>query len=118
MCRDWVDQLRRWDREGVLDFLPIQDPMVPKRFHWIPTTAFAESVHVVAPDGSTWHGAGAAERLAHLLPGGWPLALLFRAPLVRGIADGIYRRVARTRASSMCEVRPPPEASGPGPAST
>jgi predicted DCC family thiol-disulfide oxidoreductase YuxK len=68
----------------------------------------AESVHVVAPDGSTWHGAGAAEQLAHLLPGGWPLALLFRVPLVRRCADGIYRRVARTRTSSGCEIRPLP----------
>lgn len=102
MCQRWVARLRRWDREGVLAFVPYQDPSVPQRFPWIPGPALAESVQVVAPDGSTWEGAGAAERLARLLPGGRPLALLFRLPLVRRMADAVYRRVAARRHRAGC----------------
>ena len=103
MCRMWVERLRRWDREGVLSFQPYQDPEVRERFPWIPRRAFVEAVQLVAPDGRTWEGAGAAEKLAHLLPWGGPLALLFRIPGVRAIADRVYRWVAEHRGTS-CTV--------------
>lgn len=104
MCQSWVSRLRRWDRDGVLSFAPYQDPAVGERFPWIPPEAFAEAVQVVAPDGSTWAGAGAVEKLAAILPGGRPLALLFRLPLVRAAADALYRRVAARRAGKGCSL--------------
>ncbi|MDT8340301.1 MAG: DUF393 domain-containing protein [Longimicrobiales bacterium] len=104
MCRGWVEQLRHWDREGVLTFLPFQDPVVAERFPWIPEDAPARAMQVVAPDGRTWEGAGAAERLAWLLPGGRPLGLLFRLPLVRRVADAVYRWVAARRHRSGCTL--------------
>lgn len=97
MCRAWVERLKRWDARGRLEFLPHQDPEVAERFPWIPEGAFREAVQLIAPDGSTWEGAGAAEKLARLLPGGGPLALLFRLPGVRTMADAVYRWVARNR---------------------
>ena len=100
LCRRWIQRLEAWDRDGTLDTVPYQDPSVSGRFPWIPPEAFRESVQVVAPDGRTWSGAGAAERLANLLPGGAPLAWIFRLPLVRSIADRVYAEVARRRARS------------------
>ncbi|MEJ2539972.1 MAG: DUF393 domain-containing protein [Gemmatimonadota bacterium] len=97
MCRRWVRRLEAWDRDGVLETIPYQDPSVTDRFPWIPPDALREAVQVVAPDGRTWSGAGAAERLAHILPGGRPLAWLFRIPGVRGVADRVYRWVAVNR---------------------
>ena len=97
MCQGWVTRLRRWDREGVLTFTPYQDPSIQESLPWIPREAFADAVQVVAPDGRTWAGAGAAELLAEILPGGRALALLFRLPLVRPLADAVYRRVAERR---------------------
>lgn len=104
MCLGWVERLRRWDREGLLSFVPFQDPEVPARFPWIPPEAYERALQVVAPDGRTWEGAGAGELLAHLLPGGGPLALLFRLPLARPMADAVYRRVAARRHGSGCEL--------------
>lgn len=103
MCRTWVDRLARWDRNDELTFVPYQDAEVEERFPWIPPRAFREAVQVVAPDGRTWEGAGAAERLAHLIPGGGPFTLLFRVPGVRAVADRVYRWVAENRGGS-CAV--------------
>lgn len=103
MCREWVERLERWDRHDALAFRPYQDPEVPGLFPWIPQDAFKEAVQVVAPDGRTWEGAGAAERLAHVLPWGGPLAALFRVPLVRPVADRVYRWVADNRGDT-CSV--------------
>jgi predicted DCC family thiol-disulfide oxidoreductase YuxK len=104
MCRRWVERLRRWDREGLLLFVSLQAPGVPARFPWIPADAYARALQVVAPDGRTWEGAGAAERLAHVLPGGAPLAFFFRIPLVRPVADAAYRWVAGRRHDAGCEL--------------
>jgi predicted DCC family thiol-disulfide oxidoreductase YuxK len=95
LCRRWIRRLEAWDRSGALETVPFQDPAVNRRFPWIPPEALAEAVHVVAPDGRTWSGAGAAERLASILPG--LLAWVFRLPLARPIADRVYTRIAARR---------------------
>lgn len=111
MCQEWVARLRRWDRHQVLDFVPFQDPTVPARFPWIPQDAFTDALQVVAPSGETWEGAGAAEKLTSILPGGRPLSWLFRLPLARPVADRAYRWVADNRSTS-CEVHGGPEGGG------
>ncbi len=103
MCQGWVDRLRTWDREGTLQYVPYQDPSTPQRFPWIPAEAYPEAMQLVAPDGRTWEGAGAAEVLASRLPGGGPLAWMFRIPLARPVADRVYRWVADNRGTT-CEV--------------
>lgn len=104
MCQGWVSRLRRWDPEGILEFIPYQDPSVQGRFPWIPPAASTRAVQIVAPDGDTWEGAGAAEKLAQLLPGGRPLAALFRLPLARSLGDAVYRWVARRRRAGRCSL--------------
>lgn len=97
LCRRWIRRLEAWDRNGALETVPFQDPAVKTRFPWIPPEAFREAVQVVAPDGRTWSGAGAAERLASILPGGGILARIFRLPLARPIADRVYAWIAARR---------------------
>ncbi len=103
MCHGWVERLRKWDREGALEFVPYQDSEVPERFPWIPAEAYPRAMQLVAPSGDTWEGAGAAEVLAAQLPGGGPLAWLFRIPLARPVADRVYRWVADNRGTT-CEL--------------
>jgi predicted DCC family thiol-disulfide oxidoreductase YuxK len=103
MCQQWVKRLRAWDRRGALEYVAYQDPGVPSRFPWIPESAFSHALQLVAPNGETWEGAGAAEKLTTLLPGGGPLSLLFRIPLARPVADRVYRWVADNR-GTRCEV--------------
>ena len=97
LCRRWIRRLEAWDRNGALETVPFQDPAVRARFPWIPPEAFAEAVQVVAPDGGTWSGAGAAERLAAILPGGMLLSWVFRLPLARPVADRVYAWIAARR---------------------
>ena len=100
MCRKWVRRLEAWDRHDALETIPFQDPSVRTRFPWIPPEAFTEAVQVVAPDGRTWSGAGAAERLASVLPGGGLWGWIFRLPLARPIADRVYAGIAARRGGS------------------
>jgi predicted DCC family thiol-disulfide oxidoreductase YuxK len=100
MCRRWIRRLEAWDRDDVVETVPFQDPSVTARFPWIPPGAFEEAVQVVAPDGRTWSGAGAVERLASVLPGGRLVAWVFRLPLARPVADRVYARVAAGRSRS------------------
>jgi predicted DCC family thiol-disulfide oxidoreductase YuxK len=105
-CRNWVNRVQQWDRNGSLEFLPFQAPGVRERFPWIPEGAYSDAVQLVAPNGATWEGAGAVEKLLTLLPGGRPLALLFRIPTARRAADAVYRWVAAHRATAACDLPP------------
>lgn len=104
LCRRWVSRLRAWDRDGVLEMVPFQDESVPDRFPWIPTDAYSSAVHVVAPDGRTWAGAGAVEYLTGILPWGGSVAWMFRLPGSRAVADRVYRWVAARRGAGSCDL--------------
>lgn len=102
VCRRAVQGLRHLDRDGRVDPLPYQDPDVGRRFAWIPTEDLERAMHLVSPEGDAWAGAAALERLLTLLPGGPGWRLLFRVPLVRPLADRLYRWVARNRHKLGC----------------
>lgn len=104
VCRRVVDRLSRWDRDGKLEIVPSQAAGVPARFPWIDPAAFVESMQVVrVSDGRTWQGAAAIERLLDVLPRGRWIAWIFSVPLVRGIAERMYRWFARNRYRMGCE---------------
>jgi predicted DCC family thiol-disulfide oxidoreductase YuxK len=96
-CRRTVRRLQRLDRDDRLALVPYQDREVAESFDWLASDALAEALHVVSPAGEVWTGARAVERLAPLLRGGRVPALIFRLPLVRAIADRVYRWIARNR---------------------
>jgi predicted DCC family thiol-disulfide oxidoreductase YuxK len=96
VCQRIVSVLRRWDR-GMLEVVPFQAPAVQSRFPWIPARAYEESLQLVGPDGETWQGAAAIEQVLKLLPRGQLIAWILGLPLVRPVAERLYRWFARNR---------------------
>lgn len=96
ICKRIVSALKRWDR-GMLEIVPYQAPTVQARFPWIPAHAFEESLQLIGPDNETWQGAAAIEQILKALPRGRWVAWLFRVPLVRPLAEWLYRKFARNR---------------------
>jgi predicted DCC family thiol-disulfide oxidoreductase YuxK len=111
VCGRMVRLLTKWDRNHDLEIIPSQAPGVRARFPWIPQRAYRESVQVIrGSDGRTWQAAAALEELLKVLPKGRLLSWLFRIPLMRPLADTLYRWFARNRyrmgCGKHCAVRP------------
>ena len=110
VCGRMVRMLARWDRNNELEIIPSQAPGIRERFPWIPLRAYVESVQVIrASDGKTWQAAAALEELLKVLPKGRLVSWLFKIPLVRPLADLLYRWFARNRyrfgCGEHCQVR-------------
>jgi predicted DCC family thiol-disulfide oxidoreductase YuxK len=110
VCGRMVRMLARWDRKHELEIIPSQAPGIRERFPWIPPRAYVESVQVIrASDGKTWQAAAALEELLKVLPKGRLVSWLFKIPLVRPLADLLYRWFARNRyrfgCGDHCQVR-------------
>jgi predicted DCC family thiol-disulfide oxidoreductase YuxK len=98
VCNRVVRRLEQWDQRGRIEIIPSQRQGVHARFPWIPGPAYAESMQLVrVSDGRTWQGAAAVEELLTVLPRGRWIAWVFAVPLVRGVADRLYRWFARNR---------------------
>ena len=110
VCGRLVKVLRSWDRAGILEIISSQTPGVSARFSWIPARAFAESVQVVGPGGTTWQGAAALEQLLDVLPKGRFISWIFSIPFARPLAERFYRWFARNRyhlgCGEHCAYRP------------
>jgi predicted DCC family thiol-disulfide oxidoreductase YuxK len=96
-CRRWAARWRRATGDA-LDFLPFQDETVAKKYPEIPRPVFAESLHLISPDGSVCAGAEAVFR--SLATGGvksWLLWCYRKLPLFAGLSEWIYDRAAAHR---------------------
>lgn len=106
-CTRSVNLVAAWDRGGLVEIVPFQEPGVKERFPWIAASAYEEAIQLVGPGGETFSGAAAAERLVKLLPGGRPFGCLFGLPFARPIAERVYRLVARNRSRLGCGAHCP-----------
>lgn len=97
VCSRSVQLLRQMDKRQEIEMVPAQAAGVRARFPWIPPAAFAEAIQLIGPDGETWQGAAAIEQLVGVLPRGRWIAWMYKIPLVRSIADKLYRWFARNR---------------------
>ena len=97
ICQRAVAAIRTLDAAGTIETVASQEKGVGARFNAIPTVAFDEAMHLISADGTTWSGALAVEELLRVLPRTRWFAPVFYVPLVRGIADRLYRWVARNR---------------------
>jgi predicted DCC family thiol-disulfide oxidoreductase YuxK len=97
VCQRLARRLAKWDQRGCFEIVPSQQSGVRARFPWIPARAYLESLQLVRSDGRTWQGAAAIERITSVLPRGRWFAWIFRIPLVRPIAERLYRWFARNR---------------------
>lgn len=102
MCTRWMRRVRKWDREGRIETLPLQSDDVARRFPQIRPEALLEAMHFVEPDGRVSAGAEAAERMLRILPAGGTLRWLFHLPGGRFVADRIYRTIASHRSRLGC----------------
>jgi predicted DCC family thiol-disulfide oxidoreductase YuxK len=111
VCGRLARILARWDDRGCFEIIPSQQHGVRARFPWIPDRAYAESLQLIRrSDWRTWQGAAAIEQLLTVLPRGRWISWIFRIPLVRVIADRLYRWFARNRyhlgCGEHCQLRP------------
>jgi predicted DCC family thiol-disulfide oxidoreductase YuxK len=111
VCTRAAGVLRKWDTLRQLEIVASQQPGVMARFPWIPAPAFAESMQLVAADGSTWEGAAAIEELLNVLPRGRLVAWAFKLPFGRTLFERLYRWFARNRyrlgCGAHCQVGSP-----------
>jgi predicted DCC family thiol-disulfide oxidoreductase YuxK len=110
VCGRLARVLRRWDRADLMSVIPSQTRGVRARFPWIPYRAYQQSLQLVGPNGETFQGAAAIEGILDILPRGGLVAWVFRIPLVRPLADRLYRWFARHRyrfgCGQHCQSRP------------
>jgi len=103
LCRDTVRQLRRWDREARLEFVPLEEagstgrPLLERL---AAEGRLAEELHVVdEATGRVAAGGNAALAIIDALPGGWLLRPWASLPPTAAAADVVYRVAARHRHS-------------------
>jgi len=96
-CRRWIQRWKRAIGDRV-EFVSFQE--AGTRFPQIPKAAFAESVHLVEPDGRSSHGAEAVFRALAHAPGrgGWLWAYR-RIPGFAVVSEWCYGLVARHRSA-------------------
>jgi predicted DCC family thiol-disulfide oxidoreductase YuxK len=94
-CRWSLDKILAWDRGGRLRPVAIQSEEGTRLLTDVPEDRRLDSWHLVEPSGALRSAGAGAAPLASLLPGGRPLAALFRA--FPGLTDRAYRLVAGNR---------------------
>jgi len=96
-CRGCVRVIERWDRRRRVRIVPFQDEEALAALPPIPRQALEAAMQLVSPSDAIRAGAEAAPALLQLLPGGRPLAVLFRLPGIPALAARVYAVVARNR---------------------
>jgi predicted DCC family thiol-disulfide oxidoreductase YuxK len=94
-CKWSLNKVLAWDRRQRLRPIAIQSEEGQALLADVPEAQRLDSWHVVLPSGEVRSGGAAAEPLAQSLPGGRPLAFLFRT--FPRVTDRIYRFVADNR---------------------
>lgn len=93
-CKTWVERVRRWDRLGAVDYVPLQDMKAPD-LTGRSREALQRAAHLVRPDGSVYAGAAAVRELLRYLPGGTLPGLLLSVPGMMPVAERVYAWIAR-----------------------
>ena len=94
-CRGWVARLRRLTGDDVV-YESFRQPGFFLRFPQLDPRACDSSVQLVGPDGRVWSGVGVIVRLFGTRWWGFWLWLYY-LPLVKQLADAVYRFVANRR---------------------
>ncbi len=94
-CKWSLDKILAWDRRRALRPVAIQSEEGAHLLASVPKTEWFESWHLALPSGDVRSAGAAAAPMASMLPGGRPLAFLFRT--FPRITDRAYRYVAGHR---------------------
>lgn len=110
-CKWSLNKILAWDRRGRLRPTPIQGEEGQRLLAGVPPARHLESWHLAQPGGEVLSAGAAAAPLFSLLPGGRPLAFVFRR--FPKTTDRAYRYVADHRdgfarlvgVDATCQVR-------------
>ena len=101
VCRETVRRLRRWDRDGRFEFMPLQDAAASGRpilERLAVEGHLGDAIHVVDEStGRVVTGGHAALAILDALPGGWLLRPWATLAPTAAAADVVYRVAARHR---------------------
>ena len=110
-CKWSLDKILLWDRRGRLRPVAIQSAEGDRLLAGVDPEARLDSWHLVDPGGEVVSAGAAAEPLARLLPGGRPLAFLFRTfprateRAYRWVSNNRGRLARMLRIDASCELR-------------
>lgn len=110
-CKWSLNKILAWDRGRALRPVAIQSEEGARLLRDIPESKRLDSWHLALPDGQVRSAGAGAAPLAELLPGGGPLAALFRRfprlteRAYRYVADNRDRFARIVRVDASCEVR-------------
>ncbi|MBI1825029.1 MAG: DUF393 domain-containing protein [Planctomycetes bacterium] len=104
-CRSQVDRIRRMDRENVFECIPRQSPGIEDRFPQLANADFDTGMRLITPQGRTFVGADAIQKIASRLPFWRRLSWLYYVPIIHGLSRIAYSRVAKHRMqlSGLCK---------------
>jgi predicted DCC family thiol-disulfide oxidoreductase YuxK len=94
-CKWTLDKILAWDRRRRLRPVPIQSEEGARLLADVQRSKWLESWHLVLPSGEVRSAGKGLAPLAEMLPGGRPLAILFRR--FPRITDSAYKYVAANR---------------------
>ena len=97
LCCRFKKWIERWDRQGVVGMLALDDPAIPARFPGLDLAVAHEALTVCDRLGRTFKGVEALQQLAQVLPGMRRLKWLSRLPGVTPALSRAYRTVHRRR---------------------
>jgi predicted DCC family thiol-disulfide oxidoreductase YuxK len=108
-CKWSLNKILAWDRRRRLRPVAIQSEEGDRLLAPVPTDKRLDSWHLVTTEGEVLSAGAAAPALAELLPGGKPLATLFRT--FPGVTQRAYEAVANNRSRLVRLLRIDPSCS-------
>jgi predicted DCC family thiol-disulfide oxidoreductase YuxK len=103
-CRFWIARWRYRTGDAV-EYVPFQDPDIPRRFPEIPRERFAHAVQLIEPDGRVSEAAEAVARLFALARRPALLWAYEHVPGVPTVTERAYRAVADHRSFASAATR-------------
>lgn len=98
-CIVQVGRIRRWDRGGLFEYVPRQEPDLERRFPGLAVGDLSKGMGLVDSDGRIHVGADAVYQIARRLPVWRRLVWIYRLPVAHGVARLVYRWIAANRQS-------------------
>ena len=96
-CVDRINNMRKLDSEGALEFLPRNDKQAEERFPHIKDMNFERGMLLIKPDMETFNGADAVFEIASYLPAFRNWVFLYKIPPIKWIARLGYAVIAANR---------------------
>lgn len=97
ICRAGVEKLAGQDRNQRLELVPLTEAHRHPRARQLPAAKLAEALHVVTDTGDVYVGAEAMREIARVIPAYRWAEWILRFPIIRTLANPIYRWVAKHR---------------------